>query len=82
MKSVWQLQEAKNQLSTVVRNALTHGTQTITLHGKPVVRMTAIKNQKQKDRKPRQKLSEFFSVLRGVELDLERIKDYPRNLDL
>jgi prevent-host-death family protein len=80
VKNVWQLQEAKNQLSTVVRNALTQGDQTITLHGKPVVKITAIK--KQKDRKPKQKLSEFFSVLRGVELDLERIQDYPRDINL
>ena len=82
MKNVWQLQEAKNQLSTVVRNALTQGAQTITLHGKPVVQMTAIKDQKPRNRKPRQKLSEFFSVLRGVDLNLERIKDYPRDIDL
>ena len=33
MKNVWQLQEAKNQLSTVVENALTKGVQTITRHG-------------------------------------------------
>lgn len=82
MKNVWQLQEAKNQLSTVVRNALAHGDQTITLHGKPVVRLTAIKEPKPRSRKPQQKLSEFFSVLRGANLDLQRIKDYPRDLGL
>ena len=83
MKNVWQLQEAKNQLSTVVENALTHGVQTITRHGEPVVVVMAAKEFKKKQ-KPKQKLSEFFaqSPLKGVKLDLERIKDYPRDLDL
>ena len=33
MKNVWQLQEAKNQFSLVVDNALTQGPQTVTLRG-------------------------------------------------
>ncbi|NMW20849.1 MAG: type II toxin-antitoxin system Phd/YefM family antitoxin [Chlorobiaceae bacterium] len=31
----WQLQEAKNHLNEVVRNAISDGPQNITLHGKP-----------------------------------------------
>jgi prevent-host-death family protein len=83
VKNVWQLQEAKNQLSTVVENALTHGAQTITRHGEPVVVVLSASEFK-KQQKPKEKLSEFFarSPLKGAKLDLKRIKDYPRDLDL
>ena len=37
MKTVWQLQEAKNRLSEVVDRAVTKGAQVITKHGRPVV---------------------------------------------
>lgn len=83
MKNVWQLQEAKNQLSTVVENALTKGVQTITRHGEPVVVVLSASEFK-KRQKPKETLSQFFarSPLKGANLDLQRIKDYPRDLDL
>jgi prevent-host-death family protein len=37
MRNKWQLQEAKNQLSRVVDNALNEGAQVITRHGEPAV---------------------------------------------
>ena len=37
MRNKWQLQEAKNQLSRVVENALNEGAQVITRHGEPAV---------------------------------------------
>jgi prevent-host-death family protein len=49
----WQLQEAKNHLSEVVRNAINEGPQNITLHGKPaavvVLRLRCKKIQKVMD---------------------------------
>jgi antitoxin Phd len=37
VRNKWQLQEAKNQLSRVVENALTEGAQVITRHGEAAV---------------------------------------------
>ncbi|MBS7350251.1 MAG: type II toxin-antitoxin system Phd/YefM family antitoxin [Comamonas sp.] len=42
MSAVWQVQEAKNHFGTVIDRALTEGPQTVTRHGKPVVRIVAI----------------------------------------
>ncbi len=83
MKSTWQLQEAKNQLSLVVEDALTKGPQTITRHGEPVVVVIAVKDFKQ-TRKPRKKLSEFLadSPLKGSGICLERARDLPREVKL
>ena len=84
MKNTWQFQEAQKQFATVVENALAHGAQIVVRHGEPLVQIVPVKKPKGRRARPKQKLSEFFaaSPLKGVELDLERIKDYPRNLDL
>ena len=42
MSAVWQVQEAKNHFSEVIERALTEGPQTVTRHGKPVVRVVAV----------------------------------------
>ena len=42
MSAVWQVQEAKNHFSEVIDRALTEGPQTVTRHGKPVVRVVAV----------------------------------------
>lgn len=83
MKNTWQLQEAKNQLSLVVADALTKGPQTITRHGKPTVVVVAMKEFK-KATKPKEKLSEFFaeSPLKGSGINLERVRDFPREVKL
>ena len=83
MKSTWQLQEAKNQLSLVVEDALTKGPQTITRHGEPVVVVMAVKDFKQAT-KPRKKLSEFLadSPLKGSGINLERVCDFSREVKL
>lgn len=45
MSAVWQVQEAKNHFSEVIDRALTEGPQTVTRHGKPVVRVVAVGQQ-------------------------------------
>jgi prevent-host-death family protein len=78
----WQLQEAKNHLSEVVRNAISDGPQNITLHGKPaavVVSYAAfLKTMARKN--PKKSLSKFFesSPLRDIEIDLVRVKEQGR----
>ncbi len=83
MKNVWQLQEAKNQFSLVVDNALTKGPQTVTRHGEPTVMVVSIAEFK-RARKPKKSLAQMLldSPLRGLDLDLERQKDFPREVDL
>jgi antitoxin Phd len=75
MYRVWQLQEAKNKLSEVVEEAITHGPQVITKRGVEAVIVLSyaeyrIMLSRQK------KLSTFFreSPLGGADLDLTRDK--------
>lgn len=81
--SRWQLQEAKNRLSEVVRKAQSEGPQTITLHGKDAA---VVVSAEQFAVLPRRKgtLVEFFrsSPLVGVDISLTRSKDTARKIDL
>lgn len=79
----WQLQEAKNQLSEVVRKAQSEGPQVITVHGTDAAVVVAAKDYARLKR-PRGKLVEFFrkSPLVGIELDLTRDRDTGRRVDL
>lgn len=55
-KSTWQLQEAKNKLSEVIRRAREEGPQTITVRGEPAVLITTCET---KDNRP-ESHAEFF----------------------
>mgnify|MGYP002354474119 CR=1 FL=1 len=79
MKSTWQIQEAKNRLSEVIDLAWTSGRQTITKRSKPTAVILSIRDFLALVR-PKTSLVDFFlhSPLHGTELDLERVKDYPR----
>lgn len=83
MKNIWQLQEAKNQFSRVVDNALTKGPQTVTRHGEPTVMVISVAEY-QRARRPKKSLVRMLldSPLRGLELDFERQQDFPREVDL
>ena len=81
MKNTWQLQEAKNQFSLVVENAMTEGPQTVTRHGAPaVVVVAASEFRKSKARK--KSILDLFEPLRGIELDISRDKSLPRDVRL
>ncbi|HWN95709.1 MAG TPA: type II toxin-antitoxin system prevent-host-death family antitoxin [Methylomirabilota bacterium] len=77
MKNTWQLQEAKNQLSTVVENALTRGPQTITRHGTPAVVVVAAEEFRQQ-RSQRKSIVELFEPARGLDLTIKRDKSPAR----
>lgn len=81
MKNTWQLQEAKNQLSLVVQDALTKGPQTITRHGKPAVIVVAAAEFQHK-RPKRKSIVELFATLKGSGINLERVRDFPREVKL
>ena len=80
----WQLQEAKNHLSEVVRKARDEGPQVITLHGSDAVVVLAAKEYEHLSHRPRGTLAEFFrtSPLAKISLDLERSRDSGRPVEL
>ena len=79
----WQLQEAKNRLSEVVRKARSEGPQVITLHGSAAAVVVSAQDYGRLSR-PKGKLVDFFrnSPLVGIKLNLTRSKDTGRKIDL
>jgi antitoxin Phd len=79
----WQLQEAKNRLSEVVRKAQKDGPQVITVHGADAAVVVAI-DQFRKLSPRNGTLVEFFrrSPLVGVELDIARSRESGRRVSL
>jgi antitoxin Phd len=78
----WQLQDAKNRLSELVRKAREEGPQVITLHGRDAVVVVSA-NDYGKLSRPRGSLVDFFrkSPLAGTELDLIRSRDTGRQIE-
>jgi prevent-host-death family protein len=79
----WQLQEAKNRLSEVVRKACSEGPQVITLHGSTAAVVVSAQDYGRLSR-PKGKLVDFFrnSPLVGIKLNLTRSRDTGRKIDL
>jgi antitoxin Phd len=79
----WQLQEAKNRLSEVVRRARSEGPQVITLHGEDAAVVVSAKDYK-KIARPKGSLVDFLrrSPLSGADLDLRRSRDTGRKIKL
>jgi prevent-host-death family protein len=80
----WQLQDAKNRLSEVVRKATDEGPQVITLRGDDAVVVVAADQYARLTRKPRGTLVDFLrkSPLGTVALDLTRSRDTGRAVAL
>lgn len=78
----WKLQDAKNHFSEVVESAMTEGPQEVTKYGDHAVVILSY-DLFQKLSQPKENLVDFFkkSPFYGVELDLERTKDSPREVD-
>jgi len=83
MSTTWPVAAAKAHLSEVIEQALKEGPQTITKHGRETVVVVSAEEWKRKT-KPKGTLGDFFanSPLVGSGIDLERIRDYPRDVDL
>ncbi len=79
----WQLQEAKNKLSHVVKEAQQGVPQCITVHGKQAVVLISIDDYK-KLTQPQNKLSDALCLqeLNDDELIFERNKDTGRYIQL
>lgn len=79
----WQLQEAKNRFSEVVRKASEEGPQTVTKHGKDSVVVLSAEDYRKLEQ-PKTSLIEFFqdSPLSKIEIDLKRDKSPSRQVEL
>ncbi len=79
----WQLQEAKNRLSEVVRKARSEGPQIITLHGADAAVVVSARDFGRLSRR-KGRLVDFFrrSPLVGIEIEFSRSKDAGRKIEL
>jgi prevent-host-death family protein len=79
----WQLQEAKNRLSELVRKARQEGPQVITLHGRDAAVVVSAREY-QRIARPKGNLAEFVrkSPLAGAALDIRRSRDTGRPVRL
>lgn len=81
MSNQWQLQEAKNKFSQVVKKAQQGKPQYITVHGKPTAVIVSIEDY-QRLNQPKTSLSEALMIpLIEEDLDLSRDRDQGRNID-
>ncbi|MEM9271721.1 MAG: type II toxin-antitoxin system Phd/YefM family antitoxin [Cyanobacteria bacterium P01_F01_bin.143] len=81
MLNQWQLQEAKNKFSQVVKQAQQGKPQYITIHDKPAVVIISI-NDYQKLNQPQNSLSEALMMpLLEKDLDLSRDLDTRREIN-
>jgi prevent-host-death family protein len=79
----WQLQEAKNRLSELVRKAREEGPQTITVHGADAVVVVSAERYAKLARR-KGTLLDFFrsSPLVGVEIEVTRSQDSGRPVEV
>ncbi|MFE6645273.1 type II toxin-antitoxin system Phd/YefM family antitoxin [Nocardioides sp. NPDC057772] len=78
----WQVQEAKQRFSEVLREATAGGPQLITKHGEEIAVVLSIDDYR-RIAQPRRPLSEYLlDVPKGDDLDLDRDRSDFRELDL
>lgn len=79
----WTVAEAKARFSEVIERAKSEGPQTITRHGHDAVVVVAAEEWERKTKR-KGSLAEFFaaSPLRGSGLNVQRMRDKPRKVNL
>ena len=79
----WQVQEAKNRLSEVMRKAREEGPQLITARGQEAAVLISIEEYRRLSQ-PRENLFEFMqrSPWRDIEIDIARSRETGRDVDL
>ncbi len=79
----WKLQDAKARFSEVVKEAITHGPQTITLRGQPAV-IVLSKEAYDTLIAPKPSFIEFMhhSPLATIQIDIQRNHSLTRDIDL
>lgn len=83
MKTIWKLQDAKSQLSKLVKDALTTGPQFITRRGEQAVVVISVEEYKRlTSAKPDFKDFLLNCPKMDKSFKIERQKDYPGRIDL
>ena len=84
MHSEWQLQEAKNNLSQLIKQATTGDPQVVTVHGKPTAVVVSTDEFARLTRPHRGKLSSALlrPDIAGEDLDFARSRDTGRDVEL
>ena len=77
----WQLQDAKARFSELVQKAIEDGPQTVTRRGKPAVVVLSAE-QFELMKKRQISLKDLLRAAPWHELEIERDKSYPREIDL
>jgi len=78
----WQIKDARANFSTLVDKAMSDGPQIVTRNGKKAVVVVSIEEWSRRERRDTG-LVEFFanSPLREEGLEIERQRDYPREIE-
>ena len=79
----WQIRDARANFSSLIDKAISEGPQTVTRNGKIVVVVVAAEQWEHRERRQID-LVEFFasSPLREEGIEVDRVRDYPRELGL
>jgi prevent-host-death family protein len=83
MTGTWKIKDARANFSELVDRALSDGPQVVTRNGKKAVVVISAAEWERRNRR-RGDLVEFFasSPLREEGLTIERLTDYPRDIEL
>ena len=78
----WQLKDARANFSTLVDRAFSDGPQIVTRNGKKAVVVVSVEEWMRRERR-RGDLVDFFanSPLREEGIDIERQRDFPREIE-
>lgn len=84
--AIWKLEDAKNQFSRLVRDALLKGPQVVTRHGKEEVVVMNVADYRRLTRQGNfvefMQKSPLAKALAKGELELTRSRDLPRGVEL
>lgn len=81
----WQLQEAKQKFSELVRRTLEEGPQVVTKHGEEVVVVVSVEEFRRMSKDGEKKMDFKEFLMSGPDLsvlDLEHPKEFPRDIEL
>lgn len=84
MHREWQLQEAKNNLSQLIKEAASGEAQVVTVHGKPTAVILSVEAYARLTQPRRGKLSAalLYPDIAGEDLDFVRSRDTGRDVEL
>ena len=78
----WQVQTAKQRFSELVERAVNEGPQIVTKHGRETVVLLDIAEYRRLRGEPMNFKEFLLSIPKGDDLEIERSKDPPREIDL